>query len=110
MVSPINPVSVDALAGLRSTAADRARAAQAEQATGADGAPGFGTAVANSLEGLNDAHHRSAEAARAASTGDLQSVNDYMIAASEAQLATQITTAVRNRAIEAFNDIMRMQI
>jgi flagellar hook-basal body complex protein FliE len=106
MVSPINPVSVDALAGLRSTAADRARAAQAPETETA----GFGSAVANALDGLNSAHQRSADAARAAATGDLQSVSDYMVAASEAQLATQITTAVRNRAIEAFNEIMRMQI
>jgi flagellar hook-basal body complex protein FliE len=106
VVSPINPISVDALAGLRGTAAERARATQAPEAEAA----GFGTAVAGALDGLNAAHQRSADAARAAATGDLQSVNDYMIAASEAQLATQITTAVRNRAIESFNEIMRMQI
>jgi flagellar hook-basal body complex protein FliE len=106
MVSPINPVSIEALAGLRSTAADRARAAQAPDVDGA----GFGPVVAGALDGLNAAQHRSAEAARAAATGDLQSVSEYMVAATEAQLATQITTAVRNRAIESFTEIMRMQI
>ena len=46
----------------------------------------------------------------AGATGDLASVSDYMIAATEAQLATEVTVAVRNRAIESFNEIMRMQV
>ena len=40
----------------------------------------------------------------------LQSIQDYTIASTEAQLLTQLTVAVRNKAVEAFNDIMRMQI
>ena len=106
MVAPINPISVDALAGLRGTAAERARSPQPET----EGAGGFGSAVTSALDNLAATQQRSTDATPAAATGDLQSVNEYMIAASEAQLATQITTAVRNRAIEAFNDIMRMQI
>jgi flagellar hook-basal body complex protein FliE len=32
-----------------------------------------------------------------------------MIASTEASLATQLTVAVRNKALDAFNEIMRMQ-
>ena len=33
-----------------------------------------------------------------------------MIAATQAQLATELTVAVRNKALESFNEIMRMQV
>jgi flagellar hook-basal body complex protein FliE len=82
-------------------------------ATGAAGATGAGTDFATqlgsglqNLQGLQDkADHLAVQAA----TGSLTDVHDYMIASSEASLATELTVAVRNKAIDAFNEIMRMQ-
>ena len=45
-----------------------------------------------------------------AATGDLNAIHDYTIAATEASTATQLTTAVRNKALEAFQEIMRMSV
>ena len=45
-----------------------------------------------------------------AATGDLGAIHDYTIAATETSVATQLTVAVRNKALEAFNEIMRMQV
>jgi len=71
---------------------------------------GLGQTFVDALNQVDDAQRTAASAATAAATGDLQSVSEYMVAASEAQLATQVTVAIRNRAVEAFNEIMRMQI
>ena len=38
------------------------------------------------------------------------SLHDYTITATEAAVATQLTTAVRNKALESFQEIMRMSI
>lgn len=59
------------------------------------------------LEGLTD---KSADLALQAATGDLQNIHDYTIAATEAEVATQLTVAVRNKAVDAFNEIMRMPV
>lgn len=70
----------------------------------------FGSKVVNALEELQGAHTQTDRLAKAAATGDLKAVEDYMVAATSTQLATQLTVAVRNRAVESFNEIMRMQI
>ncbi|MEL7158185.1 MAG: flagellar hook-basal body complex protein FliE, partial [Actinomycetota bacterium] len=71
---------------------------------------GFTDAVLDALSSVGRLDAAATEAAEQAAVGDLESVTDYMIAATEAQLATEITVAVRDRAISAFNDIMRMQL
>ena len=70
----------------------------------------FGDAVTGALDNLATSHAHVDALAQQAATGDLTAVHDFTIAASEAQLLTELTVEVRNRAIESFNDIMRMQV
>lgn len=70
----------------------------------------FGSLITDSLDRLNAVQDRSDELAVQAATGDLDAIHDYTLAATEASVTTQLTTAVRNRALEAFNEIMRMQL
>ncbi len=71
---------------------------------------GFGDLVTKAIDALNESHAEADRLAVQAATGDLSAAHDYTIAATEAQLLTQLTVEVRNRAVEAFNDIMRMQV
>lgn len=80
--------------------------------TSVDGTSGtdFASLLSGGLDKLQGLQSRSDDLAVKAATGDLTNVHDYMIASNEAQLATQLTTAIRNKAVDAFNEIMRMQV
>ena len=86
-------------------AADASSAAAAASAS--SGA--FGSTLASSIDSLQGLQSTSDNLAVKAVTGDLTDVHDYTIAASEAKVAIELTAAVRNKAIDAFNEIMRMQ-
>jgi flagellar hook-basal body complex protein FliE len=87
-----------------------AQPTQATSPTTAANEGGFKDAVANAIDSVNATQNRADSLAVQASTGQLQDVHEYMIAATEANLATELTVAVRNKAIEAFNEIMRMSV
>jgi flagellar hook-basal body complex protein FliE len=71
---------------------------------------GFDDLVLDGIDKLERVQDTSDQLAVKAATGDLNAIHDYTIAATEANVTTQLTVAVRNKAVEAFNDIMRMQI
>lgn len=70
----------------------------------------FGHLVLDGLDRLDGLTHQSDGLAVKAATGDLQSIHDYTIAATQTSVTTQLSVAVRNKAIDAFNEIMRMQV
>lgn len=70
---------------------------------------GFGASLTGALANVEGLHRNSSNLLVKAATGRLEDVHDYTIAATQAKLATQLTVAIRNKAVEAFNQIMRMQ-
>lgn len=104
MVGPTGAVGVDSVGRTGQVAAERTGGEPSREAGG------FGDSVGDALGQLGRAEAKADAAALAGATGDLSSVSDYMIAATEAQLVAEVTVAVRNRAIESFNEIMRMQV
>ncbi|TNM44250.1 flagellar hook-basal body complex protein FliE [Nocardioides albidus] len=70
----------------------------------------FGSLVLDGLDRLEGLTDKADGLAVQAATGKLENIHDYTIAASEASVASQLTVSLRNRAVEAFNEIMRMQV
>lgn len=100
-IGPIGPVGPIAVPAVGAPAAP----ASANPAGGAD----FAAALGRGLDNLQATQAKADDLAVKAATGSLTDVHEYMIAATEASLTTQLTVAVRNKALDAFNDIMRMQ-
>jgi flagellar hook-basal body complex protein FliE len=73
-------------------------------------ASGFAKVLASSVDQVQGMHSTTDTLAVQAATGDLRDVHDYTIASTEAGLATEMLVAVRNKAVEAFTEIMRMPI
>jgi flagellar hook-basal body complex protein FliE len=70
----------------------------------------FGDLLTSSIDQLEYMNDRTDALAVQAATGDLNAIHDYTIAATESSVATQLTVTVRNKAVEAFNEIMRMPV
>lgn len=69
----------------------------------------FGAYLKNALEEVNQQEQYSQEMSNKFLTGQVD-VDQVMIASQEALLSLQFTTQVRNKAIEAYQEIMRTQI
>jgi flagellar hook-basal body complex protein FliE len=109
----IGPVSM-AIAPIAATAATAptagTSAAGAAGAAGATAGTDFAQVLSGGLDHLNAVQGTSDDLALQAATGQLQNPHDYLIASTQAQLTTELTVAVRNKALEAFNEIMRMPV
>lgn len=81
-------------------------------ATAPTGGKGSSSGVnfAEMLDGLQKQQDGVSDLLSKAMTGDLNDVHEYMIAATQAQTSLELATTLRNRAVDAFNEIMRMQI
>lgn len=95
----------DPTAGATATAASGAVSAAAAT-RGAD----FGSMITQGLAKVEGLDTTAQTKAIQAATGDITDVHDYVIAAQEAQVATELTTTLRNKALESFNEIMRMPL
>ena len=102
-VGGITPVGgVTGVSGVTST----------DSTSGAAGGSGasFANVLGQGLQSLQSAQSTADNLSVQAATGTLTNAHDLMIATAQAQLATQLTVALRDKAVDAFNEIMRMQL
>ncbi|SOC47038.1 flagellar hook-basal body complex protein FliE [Blastococcus aggregatus] len=109
MTFPIGGIpGISALAGMGGVAGIDTTAA-VSQAGGANG-DAFSSVLASSFDQLQATQVKADGLAAQAATGDLKDVHDYMIARSESSLAVEMVVGLKNKAVEAFNEIMRMPV
>jgi len=108
MTSPIGGISaaLPTLPTVGVGAADPAAGTAASSSASGD----FASVLASSFDELQATQSASDDLATQAATGDLRDVHDYMIAANEAKLATEMVVTLKNKAVEAFTEIMRMPV
>jgi flagellar hook-basal body complex protein FliE len=103
----IGPVSAAAFSGITPISTS-GLTTSSTAAAGASGGQSFGDMASGLVDSLQSQQDNADKLALAASTGN-GNVGDVMIAATQASLTTNMTVAVRNKAVEAFNQIMGMQ-
>jgi len=81
----------------------------APAATQSTDGSGFGTALSGAVDNLQQLQGASDTLAIQAVTGDLNDIHTATVAATRAQVTMELVAAVRNKGVDAFNEIMRMQ-
>ena len=71
---------------------------------------GFGKALEEAIERVNEMQARADQEAEKVATGQSNDIHAALVAMQEAQLSLELTVQVVQRAIEAYKEISRMQI
>lgn len=74
------------------------------------GAGSFGALVTQGLQQVNEQLLATQGDLQALAVGDVQNLHQVMIRMEESRIAFQLMMQVRNRLLEAYQDVMKMQI
>jgi flagellar hook-basal body complex protein FliE len=69
----------------------------------------FASSLTDAVDGLQQLQNTSNDLAVRAVTGDLNDIHNATLASTRASVTLELVAAVRNKGIDAFNEIMRMQ-
>ena len=70
----------------------------------------FSSLLNDAIDKVNQLQIESDEYKKLLVTGDVDNLHDVTIAAEKANISLQLTLSIRNKVIEAYREIMRMQI
>ena len=79
-------------------------------ATKPGGGDDFGNLLADQIGKLADMQAEGAQQAQALATGQAQDVSEVVMAVERASLSLSLAATVRNKAVEAYQEIFRMQV
>lgn len=72
--------------------------------------PGFAAYLNDALQKVDDLQKEAAASAQKLALGDQDYLHNTVLAYEKAQLALQLTVEVRNKIVEAYQEIMRIQM
>ncbi len=78
--------------------------------SGANDGGGFGDLLAKAISDTNDAQVAADQAVSDFSLGKADNIHDVMIALEEADISMRLLVQMRNKAVEAYQEIIRMQV
>lgn len=70
----------------------------------------FSKAFGDAINKVNDLQNQANTAIEKLATGESQGLHEVMIAMEKASISFQFLTQVRNKALESYQEIMRMQV
>jgi len=91
-IDPVNPIS--------------SGSSEVTKKNGAD----FKKILENAINKVNDTVNNAEKLSNDFATGKTSDIHSVIIAAEKADIMLQLTTEVRNKIVEAYREIMRMQI
>ncbi|MEE8206760.1 MAG: flagellar hook-basal body complex protein FliE [Nitrospinaceae bacterium] len=76
----------------------------------AEAGPSFAETLTKSIEEVNHLQKEADQAIEKLASGESQSVHGAMLAVNKADMAFRMTMQVRNKIVEAYQEVMRMQV
>jgi flagellar hook-basal body complex protein FliE len=105
-MTSISPLSgINSLTGVAGTTSTQLGTPGTSGASGAS----FGSVLGGAVDNLSSLQNTADTLAVKAVTGDLTDIHQATLAATRAQVTMELVSAVRNKGVDAFNEIMRMQ-
>ena len=77
---------------------------------GAAPGPSFGKVLTDSLKQVNSLQHEADQAIQSLASGGTTTLHDTMLAIQKAELSFKLMMQVRNKIVEAYQEVLRMQV
>jgi flagellar hook-basal body complex protein FliE len=84
--------------------------AKGTQPSGKAGGPSFGEVLKDSLSQVNQLQNEADQAIKDLATGGPTTLHDTMLALQKADLSFKLMMQVRNKIVEAYQEVVRMQV